>query len=234
MSVLRVIQTQAKPGRASEASTGRHAPSALRIVRLAMCAALLAPAAGTVLAADAAKGKAIAEQVCAACHGADGNSVAPVNPKLAGQHPEYLAKQLNDFTVAKGAKAAARANAVMAGFAAMLAPADVANVAAYFAGQPYKPATASHKDLAEAGQKIYRGGIAAKNVPSCAGCHGPTGAGIPAQFPRIAGQFAEYTEAQLVAFRQGTRANGPMMAEIAARMSDAEIKAVADYIAGLR
>lgn len=182
---------------------------------------------------DVAKGQQIAQQVCAACHGADGNSNSPANPKLAGQHAGYLEKQLNNFKP-QGGKEAERANAVMAGFAGQLSDADVKNVSAYFAEQKLKPAAAKNKDLLEAGQKIWRGGIASKNVPACAGCHSPNGAGIPVQYPRLSGQFAEYTEAQLVAFRQGGRKNSAQMTAIAARMSDAEIKAVSEYAAGLR
>lgn len=183
---------------------------------------------------DLAKGQQIASQVCASCHGADGNSGSPANPKLSGQHADYLYKQLQNFKVKEGAKEAERANAVMAGFAAMLPDEDMRNVAAYFASQTLKPAAAKNKDIVEAGQKIFRSGIAAKGVPSCSGCHGPSGAGIPAQYPRLAGQFAEYTESQLVAFRQGARKNSAQMATIAAKMSDVEIKAVSEYIAGLR
>lgn len=183
---------------------------------------------------DPAKGQQIAAQACAACHGADGNSGSPANPKLSAQHADYLYKQLLNFKVKEGAKEAERANAVMAGFAAGLSDEDARNVSAWFASQALKPAAAKNKDIIEAGQQIYRGGIASKNVPACAGCHGPAGAGIPAQYPRLGGQFAEYTEAQLVAFRQGVRKNSAQMAAVAARMSDAEIKAVAEYVAGLR
>jgi cytochrome c553 len=183
---------------------------------------------------DLAKGQQIASQVCAACHGADGNSTAPANPKLASQHPEYLLKQLQNFRVQAPAKEPTRANPIMAGFAAQLSDEDMRNVAAYYAAQPLKPAAARDKDVVELGQRIYRGGIAAKNVPACAGCHSPNGAGIPAQYPRIGGQYADYTAAQLVAFRQGVRQNSEQMAAIAARLSDAEIKAVAEYIAGVR
>lgn len=183
---------------------------------------------------DLAKGEAVASQVCAACHAADGNSPTPANPKLAAQHADYLHKQLMDFKVKQGAKEAARANAVMAGFASMLSDEDARNVSAYFAKQALKPASAADKDIVEHGQKIYRGGIPAKNVPACAGCHSPNGAGIPAQYPRLAGQFAAYTDSQLVAFRQGLRKNSVQMSDIAARMSDVEIKAVSEYIAGLR
>jgi len=203
------------------------------IVALMMAAtsALAQPKAAKV---DVAKGQQIASQVCAGCHGADGNSASPANPKLAGQHPEYLAKQLRNFKAKEGAKEAERANAVMAGFAAGLSDDDIRNVAAWYGSQALKPAVAKDKAIVEAGQQIYRGGIASKNVPACAGCHSPNGAGIPAQYPRLAGQFAEYTESQLVGFRQGTRKNSPEMAAIAARMSDVEIKAVAEYIAGQR
>jgi cytochrome c553 len=183
---------------------------------------------------DLAKGEAVASQVCAACHAADGNSPTPANPKLAGQHADYLYKQLMDFKVKQGAKEAARVNAIMAGFAAGLSEEDMRNVSAYLSKQALKPAAASNKDIVELGQKIYRGGIPAKNVPACAGCHSPNGAGIPSQYPRLAGQYAEYTDSQLVAFRQGLRKNSAQMVDIAARMSDAEIKAVSEYIAGLR
>jgi cbb3-type cytochrome c oxidase subunit III len=183
---------------------------------------------------DLAKGQQIAGQVCAACHGADGNSASPTNPKLAGQHADYLYKQLTNFKVKPNAKEAERANAIMAGFAAQLSDADMRNVAGYYAAQKLKPASAKDKNIVELGQKIYRGGIASKSVAACAGCHSPNGAGIPAQYPRLAGQYAEYTESQLVAFRQGGRKNSAQMTAIAARLSDVEMKAVSDYIAGLR
>ena len=184
---------------------------------------------------DAAKGQSIASQVCAACHAADGNSPAAANPKLAGQFYDYLNKQLGNFKV-QGGKKAARDNAVMAGMVANLSAADMQNVAAYYASQKLKPAAAKDKELAALGQKIFRGGNAATGVAACAGCHGPSGAGIPAQYPRVSGQFAEYVEAQLKAFRAGTRANDPngMMRGVAARMTDREIQAVAEYVAGLR
>jgi len=184
---------------------------------------------------DPAKGQAIAGQVCAACHASDGNSPSAANPKLAGQFYEYLHKQLTNFRP-QGGKKAERDNAVMAGMTANLSAGDLKDLAAYFAAQKLKPALARDKDLAALGQKIYRGGIAATGVAACSGCHGPAGAGIPAQYPRIAGQFPEYVEAQLKAFRAGTRANDPngMMRSVAARMSDREIQAVAEYAAGLR
>jgi len=181
--------------------------------------------------ADVAKGSQIASQVCAACHNADGNSVVAVNPKLAGQHPEYIAKQLADLKANK-----TRKNAVMMGFAGGMSADDMRNVAAYYAQQTPKDGTARSAQGAKLGEKIYRGGIAEKGVAACAGCHGPAGSGIPAQYPRLAGQWADYTKAQLVAFRAGERANDPagMMRGVAARMSDAEMAAVADYVAGLK
>ena len=207
---------------------------------LASVASAAALWSGTVAAQDAAKpdpakGKNIASQVCAACHAADGNSAAAANPKLAGQGYDYLHKQLVNFQ-AQGGRKAERDNAVMAGMTANLSPADMKNIAAYYASQKLIPASAKDKELASLGQKIYRGGNAASGVAACAGCHGPTGMGIPSQYPRISGQFAEYVELQLKAFRAGTRANDPngMMRGVAVRMSDREIQAVAEYVAGLR
>ncbi|NBW47320.1 MAG: cytochrome c4, partial [Betaproteobacteria bacterium] len=166
--------------------------------------------------------------VCAACHGADGNSGSPTNPKLAQQHPEYLVKQLQEF------KSGKRKNAIMAGFAATLSDDDMRNVAAFYASKQAKPGAAKDKDLAALGEKIYRGGIADRSIPACAACHSPTGAGIPSQYPRVGGQHADYTEAQLLAFRSGARGNSLQMTQIAAKMNDREIKAVSDYINGLR
>ena len=177
---------------------------------------------------DLAKGQEKATQVCAACHTFDGTRGLPANPILQGQHAEYLVKQLTEF------KAGKRANAVMSGMAGLLTADDMKNVAAFYSSKQAKPGAAKNKDTVVLGEKIYRGGIAAKQVPACAGCHSPNGAGIPAQFPRLGGQHADYAEAQLVAFRSGARANSAQMTAIAARMSDKEIKAVADYVAGLR
>jgi cytochrome c553 len=177
---------------------------------------------------DLAKGEATSTNVCAACHSADGSRGSPANPIIAGQHPEYLVKQLEEF------KSGKRDNAVMKGFASTLSTADMKNVAAFYAGKVAKPGFAKNKDLVALGEKIYRGGIAERAVPACSGCHSPSGAGIPSQYPRLAGQHADYTEAQLVAFRAGTRKNNAQMTGVAARMNDREIKAVADYIAGLR
>ena len=185
--------------------------------------------------ADPTKGEGIANKTCAACHGADGNSPTPANPKLAGQIPEYLHKQLVNFKPAAGKKAE-RENPIMAGMAANLSAEDMRNVAAYYATQPAKPGAARNRDALTLGRKIWRGGDIAKGLPACAGCHGAGGAGVPALYPRLAGQYAGYTEAQLKAFRSGDRSNdaNKMMQGIAAKMSDLEILAVADYIAGLR
>ncbi|MFT3736505.1 MAG: c-type cytochrome [Rhodocyclaceae bacterium] len=185
---------------------------------------------------DLAKAKQTAETTCAACHGADGNSVIPVNPSLAGQHPDYLVKQLNNFKSLNG-KPAERANPVMGGMAAPLSADDIKALAVYFSQQKAKPALAAgKKESLELGQKIWRAGDASRGIAACAGCHGPAGAGIPAQYPRLSGQHAAYTEAQLKSFRDGVRANdaNSMMRTIALRLTEAEIKAVSDYAAGLR
>jgi cytochrome c553 len=184
-------------------------------------------------APDTVKGGAIVNQVCASCHGAEGNAIGPSVPKLAGQQPEYLAKQLHNFK-AKDGKPATRANPIMAGFAAGLSDDDIRNISAYYAAQTLKPAAGKNPDLKTLGEKIWRGGIAEKNVAACAGCHGANGKGLPVQYPRLGGQWGEYTEAQLIAFRQGVRKNSVQMTAIAGKMSDAEIKAVSDYAASLR
>ena len=197
-----------------------------------LTAALAAPAFAEEAKAsakpDLAKGQLTSTNVCGACHTADGSRGSPANPILQGQHPEYLAKQLAEF------KAGKRANAIMQGMSATLSEADMKNVAAYYASKEAKPGFAKNKDLVALGEKIYRGGIADRSVPACAACHSPSGAGIPAQYPRLGGQHADYTEAQLVAFRGGVRKNSLQMTGVAAKMNDKEIKAVSDYIAGLR
>jgi cytochrome c553 len=200
-----------------------------------LLAAATAVAAEPPFKGDAAKAQATVNQVCAACHAADGNSQIAANPKLAGQIPEYLYKQLTNFKAAAGKKAE-RENPVMAGMVANLSPEDMRNLAAHFAGQTAKAGAAKSKDLVALGQKIYRGGIAGKGVPACASCHGPNAAGMPAQYPRLSGQHAEYVEAQLKAFRSGERANdvNGSMRGVAGKLSDREIQAAADYIAGLR
>ncbi|OMG52873.1 cytochrome c4 [Azonexus hydrophilus] len=185
--------------------------------------------------ADPAKGKLVAESICVACHGADGNSMTSANPHLAGQIEPYIYKQLSNFKAADG-KPAARDNAIMAGMVAALTDEDMKNVAAWYASQKLKPEAAKDETKIALGKKLWRQGDFKKGIPACAGCHGPAGAGLPAQYPRLAGQFAEYTEAQLKAFRASERANDPesMMRTIAEKLSDVEIKAVADYAAGLR
>lgn len=185
--------------------------------------------------ADPAKGKAIAETVCVACHGADGNSPASANPHLAGQVEDYIYKQLKNFKSVDG-KPAVRNNAIMGGMAAPLSDEDMKNVAAWFSSQKLTPVAAKDEKQIALGQKLWRQGDFKKGIPACAGCHGPTGAGLPAQYPRLSGQYPEYTEAQLKAFRAEERANDPekMMRMIAAKLSDAEIKAVAEYATGLR
>jgi cytochrome c553 len=205
---------------------------------LATAAALFASTAFAqyVIKGDAAKGQEIAGKVCAACHGPDGNSPLAANPSIAGQHPEYIYKQLGNFK-SKDGKPAERASAIMAGMAAGLSDDDMKNVAAYYSSQTPRPRTARGGDeLVKLGQLIYRGGIAAKSVPACASCHSPNGAGLPAQYPRVGGQHAEYTAAQLKAFRAGDRKNdqNSMMRTVAAKLSDREMAAVSEYLAGLR
>jgi cytochrome c553 len=208
-------------------------------LRLALLSAALASgvaiAAEPMPKADPAKAQPIVTQVCAACHGADGVSPIAANPILAGQIADYTAKQLMNFKPVDG-KAAARVNPIMGGMVANLTPADMRNLAAYFAQQAPHKGFAQDTDTLELGQQIYRGGLVSQGIPACGSCHGATGAGMPAQYPRLAGQHPEYLETQMKAWRDGTRANDPnaMMRMIAAKMSDTQIKAVANYIAGLR
>jgi cytochrome c553 len=196
----------------------------LAIILMSIGLASVAQAAGNAVA-----GEKIVSGVCAACHGADGNSVITTNPKLAQQHPEYIAKQLANF------KSGERKNAIMSGMAAALSPEDMANVAAYFGAQKAKVGSAKTNAAGSLGEKIYRGGIASVGVPACASCHGASGAGVPVQFPRLSGQHADYVLTQLKAFYSGERANdnAKVMRMIASKMSDAEMAAVADYIQGL-
>jgi len=184
---------------------------------------------------DAARGQVIVSTVCIACHGPDGNSPLAANPKLAGQHSEYLLKQMKNFKAAEG-KQPERLSAIMNAMIAAYDEGQMRDLAAYFATQTRKGEAAKSRETIEFGQKLYRGGDQAKGLPACAACHGPAGAGIPAQYPRVGGQFAEYTELQLKNFREGTRANdlNKMMRMVAVKMTDTEIKAVSDYIAGLR
>lgn len=206
-----------------------HFKSLLALLAAAAMATPLAASESKPAAkADLVKGEAISTQVCSACHTADGSRGSAANPIIQGQHPEYLVKQLTEF------KSGKRDNAVMKGMASALSEDDMKNVAAFYASKQAKPGAAKDKDLAALGEKIYRGGIADRSIPACAACHSPTGAGIPSQYPRVGGQHADYTEAQLLAFRSGARGNSLQMTQIAAKMNDREIKAVSDYINGLR
>ena len=200
--------------------------------------AVLALAAATAFAADPApaapkvlpdlvKGQA-SFAVCSACHGVDGNSGTPAYPKLAQQHPEYLVKQLQEY------KSGKRANAIMLGFASALSDEDMKNIAFWVTTNQAKPGAATDKELVALGERIYRGGIQERQIAACAGCHSPNGAGIPAQYPRLSGQHAEYTAAQLTYFRDGIRKNNLQMTQNASKLNDREIKALADYTAGLR
>ena len=184
------------------------------------------PAKGATLydSGDTARGL----PACLSCHGAAGNSSIAANPKLSNQIEAYTHKQLVDFTTPQ------RVNPVMTTYAKMLTDEEKRNIAAYLATQKGKQGAARNKDTVELGRKIYRGGIAEKGVAACARCHGAAAGGIPIQYPRLAGQHQDYTTAQLVAFRTGARSNSPQMTTLAQRLSDAEMKAVADYIAGLR
>lgn len=179
---------------------------------------------------DATKGKALSA-ACAACHGGDGNSTNPDWPKLAGQGQAYIAKQLHDFRSDK------RVDAVMSAQAKLIASdEDVEHIAAYYASQEAKSGTADEAKVEE-GELLYKGGKMSTKVTACAACHGPTGAGNdPAKFPKLSGQHAKYLITQLKLFRSGTRANdaGQMMRNIAEKMSDKDMEAVAEYIAGLQ
>jgi cytochrome c553 len=209
----------------------------LLLTAVAVAVVLGAPARAEEAAAkpDLAKAQQIVNQVCSACHGADGNSPSPVNPNLAGQQADYVALQLAHF------KSGIRSNPVMAGMAAALTPEDMRSLGAYFAQQKPKGSAARDAALAAAGQKLFRGGDAASGVPACAACHAPDGAGIPSRYPRLGGQYADYTLAQLRAFKAGERGidkegkdvNGRIMAQIAGRMNEQAIAAAAQYAAGL-
>ncbi|MEF9928406.1 MAG: c-type cytochrome [Massilia sp.] len=195
-----------------------------------------APAAAPAVKADPARGGALYDAgdsarglpACVSCHGAAGNSSIVANPKLSGQFASYTHKQLVDFTTPN------RQQPIMTTYAKMLTDAEKKDIAAWLAAQVHKPGAAKNKDTVELGRKIYRGGIAERGVAACASCHGANASGIPAQYPRLAGQHQDYTTAQLEAFKSGTRANSPQMTTLSQRMSTAEMRAVADYIAGLR
>ncbi len=206
------------------------------VAALALASVAYANEEKKVVKADPAKGETLYTNgdasrnipACISCHGAGGNSTISQNPKLAAQHEAYIYKQLVEF------KGPTRVNAVMSMYAKVLTDEEMKNLAAYVESQAQKPGAAKNKDTVEIGKKIYRAGIAEKNVPACAGCHGPNGAGIPAQFARIGGQHQDYTVSQLTGFRGGVRKNSAQMMTIAKRLSDDEMAAVADYIAGLK
>jgi cytochrome c553 len=208
----------------------------LFVAMTALSAFAFAAEEKVVIKADPAKGETIYTNgdtarnipACVSCHGAAGASTIVQNPKLAGQHETYLYKQLADF------KTPERNNPIMSPISKVLTDEEMKNIAAYLDKQAPKPGAARNKDSIELGKKIYRAGIATKSVPACAACHGATGSGIPAQFARLDGQHQDYTLAQLNAFGNGARQNSPQMVTIAKRMSEDEMKAVADYIAGLK
>ena len=195
-----------------------------------------APAAPAAMKVDLAAGDGLYNNgdpkrgvvACVGCHGANGNSGVASWPKLAAQHTAYTVKQLKNY------KDGSRANPVMMGMVATLTEQDMANLAAYVNKQEPKLGVAQNKDTIALGQRIYRSGIAEKGIPACSGCHSPNGAGIPAQYPLLSGQWADYSVAQLGYFRDGTRKNNAAMTAIAAKLSDVEMKAVSDYMAGLR
>ena len=207
--------------------------AALSLTALVIASSAAAQTAGKP---DLAKAKQTAETICAACHGADGNSAVPVNPSLAGQGAEYISRQLQHF------KSGIRVNPVMQGMTAPLSDADMTALGIYFAQQKPKNLTAKDAMLVETAQKIYRAGDAATGLPACSACHSPTGAGIPKNYPRLSGQHADYTYTQLKAFKAGERGNdkdgkdlqGKIMAGVAARMTDTQMKALSDYVSGLR
>jgi cytochrome c553 len=185
--------------------------------------------------ADLAKAQQIVSEVCAACHGADGNSASPANPSIAGQSADYLTLQLMHF------QSGVRANPVMQAMVAKLTADDMRALGVYFSQQKPKPSAAKDPALVAAGQRIFRGGNAGTGVPACAACHSPDGVGIPARYPRVGGQYADYTFSQLMAFKSGARGadkdgkdvNGKIMAQIASRMTEPEMQAVSEFTSGL-
>ena len=203
-----------------------HSFFTVLVALTAVCAFAAGPSPA-VTKPDLAKGEA-SFSVCSGCHAADGNSAIPGNPKLSQQHPEYLVKQLQEY------KSGKRANAIMQGIASALSEDDMRNIAFWVTTKKVKPGFSTDKTLAAQGERIYRGGIAERGITACAGCHSPNGAGIPAQNPRLGGQHSEYVAAQLTYFRDGIRKNNLQMTQVAAKLNDREIKALADYVAGLR
>ncbi len=218
--------TRMKPARSSKSSFSiATACSFACLFTASVALAADAPAAPKI---DLAKGQATATAVCMSCHSFDGSRGSPANPILQGQHGDYLFKQLAEF------KSGTRNSPIMKGIASTLTEDDMRNVSAFYAGKQAKPGFAKNKEAATLGEKVYRGGIAERSIPACSGCHSPSGAGMPSQYPRLAGQHADYTEAQLVGFRSAARHNSSVMTGVAAKLNDREIKALADYVAGLR
>lgn len=195
------------------------------VVAISLVAGIAAAQANTDEIA-AGKAKAV---VCSGCHGMDGNGGAdPSWPKLAGQIPEYLYAQLKAF------KAGTRKNPIMSGMAAPLTDQEMRSLAAYFGSQTLKPGAAVSRELVAAGRRLYRGGNSDTGVPACMSCHGPSGHGIPPRFPRVTGQNAPYTKRQLLDFKDSRRVDGDgIMIRVAFRMSEAEIRAAAEYMVGL-
>jgi cytochrome c553 len=210
---------------AAPASAAGHAPAAP--------AATTQPPQGKP---DLERAQKTASEVCLACHGPGGNSVVPANPSLAGQPSEYISLQLAHF------KAGVRVNPIMQGIASTLQPEDMKALGIYYSQQKPKPQAAKDAALVAAGQKIFRGGDVSNGTPACSACHLPNGAGVAKNYPRVGGQHADYTYAQLKAFKSGERgadkegkdANGMVMATIAQRLTDAQMKALAEYMSGLR
>lgn len=203
---------------------------------LALWPATAAIAQSPVAKPDLARAQTLATTVCAACHGPDGNSAIPINPTLAGLPAEYITVQLSHF------KTGIRANPVMLGMASTLSPDDMVAMGVYFSKQVPKGQVAKDPELVKVGQAIFRGGVLATGIPACSSCHGPSGAGVPKRYPRLAGQHGDYVYAQLKAFKAGERGadkegkdvQGRTMAAIAGRLTDAQMKALAEYVAGLR
>ena len=211
-------------------------PVTISIAALALLPMSRVIAAEPATKPDLARAKQIAETVCAACHGADGNSAVTINPVLAGQGAEYITRQLQHF------KSGVRVNSMMNAMVGSLTPDDMVALGIYFSQQKPKSGTAKDPALVKTGQSIFRGGVAAAGLPACSACHSPNGSGMPKNYPRLAAQHADYAYAQLKAFKAGERGadkdgkdvQGRIMRAIAQKMSDEQMKAVADYTAGLR
>lgn len=186
---------------------------------------------GVAFAGDVEAGKA-KSALCAGCHGMDGNSLIPMNPKLAGQNQAYMVKQIKDFKANT-----TRQNAIMIGMVAALSDEDAADIGAYYQAQAVSQAAPFDETKAAAGREIYKGGDMQKGIPACQACHGPTGDGVAGiGYPQVGGQFVDYTLAQLKAFKDGTRSNDDkqLMSSIVEKMSDEQMAAVANYIASLK